>query len=646
MIKFLKFFAVMCFATVAVTCLDVFIQLFLQYLLYALVFGFEILVSCFVVARLTASRIRRSVPDQLNQFLTLFAVLCLPLMGCLLSAPHWLRLSMQGDPTDILAEGAKVGAVVGFFVGMKILSDDLKQEAVLKQAQVAIAEARRLMGLEQYQDADEKLREAMVASELQFGSNHEEPARLSEALAELFQESNEPEKAAAMHRRALSIYEHLLGNRHPKVAECIVNMAQLEGVESAPDGTIVLLRRALGISEQELGSTHPLVGSVVQALSELLARKERWGEAEDTARRALEITKKQITSEGQSLSSDPLSSSTTRMLAADRAAEMNLRTGRLALILAHTGRMGEAERLINEALKQREQMELPATKDTVWMLLELSRIHTQHGKKEQAGQRILEALRCLQSSVGPGHPAVKEIFELGIPVLTALLPQPETGELYAGILKADSMALRKKVEANPKLVTSPDVTGWQPLQWAVFLGLDRVTDTLIFAGATMEATDWPPLHIATRWNQRRIVPALLTKGADASSLTADGCTLLHQCALAGDERLIDTLISKGAPVGAINREGLSALHIGARDGHTRVVVELVARQADIKQPNKKNGWSALHYACAGGHLAIVECLLLNGADVQQLTLAGKTAAALAHDSGHPNVVEVLKAHSR
>jgi tetratricopeptide (TPR) repeat protein len=626
--KYLKLIAVMAFSVVMAMALNTFFQLFFSYLLYAIVFAAECLLACLAVARLTAARIRRALKAQLDQFLALFLLLCAPLLLCLATAPFWLHKASElgtDSSVQVMTEGAEIGLLVGFMISLKVLADELTKDKVLRQARTAIAEARRLMGLEEFQDASDKLCEALVAAEVQFGSVHEQPAKLAQALAELYLESKEPDRSAAMYRRALFIYEQMLGNRSTKVADCIVQLSQVESADTDPDGTIVLLRRALSIREQQLSSSDPGVGIVLQYLSELLARKERWEEAEEYGRRALELSKRQPNPSG---------------------VEINTRTNRLALLLTRTGRKSEAERMIVDGLQQRIQQNLPATPETISMQLELARIYASLGKIDQLNEQVLEAIRLLQNEVGPDHPALKPLLEMGLDRLGAGLPQPEWREFFETLMRGDSMSLRKRVEANRDLLISTDATGWQALQWATFLGLDRIAEALVHGGAGLETPDWAPLHIATRWSQRRVIPILMQKGADPSSLAGDGSSLLHQCARAGDDRLIDTFFSKGAPLNAVNREGFTALHIASRDGFTRVAVEFVARHADIKQLNLKNGWSALHYASAGGHLAIVECLLLNGASQRSIDQNGKTASDVAAENQHTSVVEILKEHSR
>ncbi|CAN0493788.1 unnamed protein product, partial [Phaeothamnion confervicola] len=143
-------------------------------------------------------------------------------------------------------------------------------------------------------------------------------------------------------------------------------------------------------------------------------------------------------------------------------------------------------------------------------------------------------------------------------------------QAFAALLSADGMAIRKIGETNAAVLDTPDAFGWRPLQWATFLSLDRIIDTLLYAKVSMEPedTDWPPLQIAIRWALKRPLQALLQKGANSSTVSTNGWSALHRAAQGGDDRIIDALALKGASANVANSEADTPVLLAARLGPT------------------------------------------------------------------------------
>lgn len=268
--------------------------------------------------------------------------------------------------------------------------------------------------------------------------------------------------------------------------------------------------------------------------------------------------------------------------------------------------------------------------------------HRQNHLEEQK-KLIFEALAVLVEHVGPSHPSRDELLQSAAPYLYEELSQGHIA--FVALLAADGVALRKVYDGNLPVLQDSDAFGWTLLQWATFLGLDRLIDSLLFAGGVTDLTDteWPPLQIALRWSHKRGMQALLQKGASTSLVAKNGWTTVHRAAQAGDDRIVDSLVSKGASPDAVNEHGDGPLHIAARNGFTRVVIELVHHGADPKTINEKTGRSPLHEAANRGMKPVVECLVLNSPHViHQLDQKGRNAAELAALGGHPELAKFLE----
>ena len=119
------------------------------------------------------------------------------------------------------------------------------------------------------------------------------------------------------------------------------------------------------------------------------------------------------------------------------------------------------------------------------------------------------------------------------------------------------------------------------------------------------------------------VQALLRSGEDVNAAQGDGMTALHWAAELGSADLTETLIAAGAYLDAVTRLGdFTALHIAARGGEGSVVRVLAGAGANVNARTSAGGVTPLHYASASGGADAVRVLLQNGADVdvQELSL--------------------------
>ena len=106
------------------------------------------------------------------------------------------------------------------------------------------------------------------------------------------------------------------------------------------------------------------------------------------------------------------------------------------------------------------------------------------------------------------------------------------------------------------------------------------------------------------------VEALLRSGADVNAAQGDGMTALHWAAELGLADLAETLIAAGAFVDAVTRLGdFTALHVAARAGHGSVVRALVGAGADVTARTSTGGVTPLHYAAAAGSTDAVRALV-------------------------------------
>lgn len=107
----------------------------------------------------------------------------------------------------------------------------------------------------------------------------------------------------------------------------------------------------------------------------------------------------------------------------------------------------------------------------------------------------------------------------------------------------------------------------------------------------------------------------------------------RKAAANGDLQTVQTTLRQGPPP-----DWQHALHAAAFGGHLGVVQELLRSRASIDS----QGGIALHRAAETGHLSIVQELIKSRATTDLQDKSGRTAADVAKDAGHTDVVQLLE----
>ncbi|KAH9630814.1 hypothetical protein HF086_001042, partial [Spodoptera exigua] len=215
----------------------------------------------------------------------------------------------------------------------------------------------------------------------------------------------------------------------------------------------------------------------------------------------------------------------------------------------------------------------------------------------------------------------------------------------AGASQAARAACADRVlMAAPALADARDADGLTPLHLAVVHGNVPLVQTLLAAGADVNARD-DEHHTVVHWATALEVLRALVKegGASVDVRDADGRTPLLWAASAGSAAAVLALHQAGAKVDDADRDGLTALHCAAARGHTEALETLVGLCGARVDVADSHGCTPLHYAAALGHADATSALLQHGADSHRQDRRGRSPAHTAAAKGQIETVRILGA---
>jgi len=169
---------------------------------------------------------------------------------------------------------------------------------------------------------------------------------------------------------------------------------------------------------------------------------------------------------------------------------------------------------------------------------------------------------------------------------------------------------------------------------------------LLAQGIAIDITDFQgctALTYAAHSNIREIVEELIRAGANVNHRDNDGETVLMWVAdTAGNAEMLRLLIDQGAEVNALNiavepSAITDALSWTMLHGDCEMIHVLLDSGANVSQSD------ALTRASYKGFISAVRLLLAHGADPTALDCYGKSTLAIARDSGHQEIVQLLLA---
>lgn len=214
-------------------------------------------------------------------------------------------------------------------------------------------------------------------------------------------------------------------------------------------------------------------------------------------------------------------------------------------------------------------------------------------------------------------------------------------EFIDAAAQGDVAKVKEMLQADPSLAQSTDESGLSVILKATYYGKRDVVEALLASGVELN------LFEAAATGQSDRVRALLEEDhALINSYSPDGFTPLSLAVFFGHPATVDTLLAAGAEVNAASRETmkLTPLASAMATAQNEIARTLIAHGANVNAKGESD-LTPLHTAAARGNIEAATLLLDNGADLNATTTDGKKPISYAEERNHPEMVEFLQNRS-
>lgn len=201
----------------------------------------------------------------------------------------------------------------------------------------------------------------------------------------------------------------------------------------------------------------------------------------------------------------------------------------------------------------------------------------------------------------------------------------------------DAEGLRSLLVDCPGAAETRDASGVSLVMHALYRGRRDIAE--ILAGKKKELD----VFEATSLGRLERLSECIKDATAVNSYSGDGFTPLHFACYFGQPESAHLLLEKGAAVDAIagNAMKVMPLHSAASARNVGAARLLLEHGASVNG-RQHGGWAPIHAAAQNGERAMVELLLKYGADPNASSDDGKTAASLAREKGHTEILALIE----
>lgn len=218
---------------------------------------------------------------------------------------------------------------------------------------------------------------------------------------------------------------------------------------------------------------------------------------------------------------------------------------------------------------------------------------------------------------------------------------PSPSELMNAIQQGATDRVAEMLAVDPRVADARNESGATALMLALYLGKGAIVEQLLAARQEFSTSE-----LAALGRTSALALALDTDPQALDAPAHDGFRLLGLAAFFGHEATVVLLLELGADatLPAENSTAVTALHSAVafpdRDVSLANARRLIAHGAPVDAA-QQGGWTALHAAAMHGDEPLVQLLLDRGASLNLANDDGKTAAMMAEEAEHGELVALL-----
>ncbi len=207
--------------------------------------------------------------------------------------------------------------------------------------------------------------------------------------------------------------------------------------------------------------------------------------------------------------------------------------------------------------------------------------------------------------------------------------------------QGDLAKVKEMLSVDPLLAQSKDQNGVSVILKATYYGKREVVEALLASGVQLNI-----FEAAATGQTDRVHTLIEEEPSLVNSYSSDGFSPLSLAVFFGHSETVDTLLAAGAEVNAASRETmkLTPLASAMAAGHNQIARTLIDNGANVDAKGE-NDLTPLHTAAARGNIEAATLLLEHGAEISATTKDGKKPIAYAEERNHPEMVEFLQNRS-